>query len=744
MGRRQGRSCDRTITLVTHMNQFLLKTLRIGSSAGALRSTRMFLTRHLWLWPVFAAFMLGGVGWWVHESMELAMRRQMADGLTTILNADVNSMRTWMKDGECNAQILARNDAILPLARALLKLEAESKDLKPALHDSPDLKKLREHFGPRLKILRYDDFFLVSPSLRVIGASQNDALARDLAGYRKQFFGDVLANDARVSLPYRSKLATTDETGELKADLPTMLAAAPIFDEAGKRIAVLGLRIRPDLVFSQILQVARSGNTGETYAFDKTGLLLSQSRFDDELKQVGLIADLKDAKSILTLELRDPGVNMANGERPALKRAEQPLTRMAADAVTGKNGIDVEGYRNYRGVPVVGAWTWIPEYDFGVATEVTVAEAYQPLQVLRVTFWSLMILLGVSAVAIFMFTIIVARQEVAMQRAVLAARQLGQYTLEEKIGAGGMGAVYKAKHALLQRPTAVKLLEPDKISEIAIARFEREVQLTSHLNHPNTIAIYDYGRTPEGVFFYAMEYLDGINLEDLVTRFGPLPDGRVIAILRQICGSLAEAHELGLIHRDIKPANIILNQRGGIADFVKVLDFGLARAVGVETESRLTAAHIMTGTPLYMAPESIENPASVDARADLYAVGAVAYFLVTGQPVFVGNTLVELCMAHVKKQPTPPSERLGRPVFPPLEALILKCLEKAPRDRPPTASVLEAELGVCALECSWPAADAAKWWRQYKIASHGAEVTLRPSSKEPAPTVMYASEKLGG
>ena len=481
----------------------------------------------------------------------------------------------------------------------------------------------------------------------------------------------------------------------------------------------------------------RSGESGETYAFDKSGLLLSQSRFDAELKKVRLLADQPDAKSILTIELRDPGVNLADGHMSTLDRREQPLTRMAESAVAGNSGVDVDGYRNYRGITVVGAWTWLPEYDFGVATEVDVAEAYQPLRVLRFVFWILLGMLGVSALAIFLFTLIVARQEVAVQNAVLAAKQLGQYTLEEKIAAGGMGAVYKAKHALLQRPTAVKLLEPDKISEIAIARFEREVQLTSQLNHPNTIAIYDFGRTPEGVFFYAMEYLDGINLEDLVTRFGPLSEGRVIAILRQICGSLAEAHALGLIHRDIKPANIILNHRGGVPDFVKVLDFGLARAIGVEAESRITAANVMTGTPLYMAPESIERPTSVGTAADLYAVGAVAYFLLTGRPVFEGESLVEICMKHVKATPMLPSERLGRPVAARLEAIILKCLAKAPHDRPLTAAQLDAELADCVADCPWNLAEAEKWWRDFKAQTEGAAATLRPRSKDPAATVVF-------
>ena len=256
------------------------------------------------------------------------------------------------------------------------------------------------------------------------------------------------------------------------------------------------------------------------------------------------------------------------------------------------------------------------------------------------------------------------------------AKELGQYQLEAKLGEGGMGVVYRGRHRMLRRPTAIKLLHPDKTTDEAIARFEREVQLTCQLNHPNTIAIYDYGRTPEGIFFYAMEFLDGINLEALVNRFGPQPEGRVIHILRQICGSLAEAHEIGLVHRDIKPANIMLGCRGGESDVVKVLDFGLVKAVDAKKESSLTSAGAVIGTPLYMSPESIESPERVDSRSDLYSVAAVGYFLLTGTPPFDGQSVIEICMHHSRTPPERPSERLKRPVSDDLEAVLLKGLAK--------------------------------------------------------------------
>ena len=405
---------------------------------------------------------------------------------------------------------------------------------------------------------------------------------------------------------------------------------------------------------------------------------------------------------------------------------------MAKDAVAGNDGVDVAGYRDYRGVPVVGAWTWLPEYGFGVATEVDVAEAYRPLYALRTAFGVLFAVVVAGAVAIFIFTIITARLQRRARRAALDAKQLGQYTLDEKIGAGGMGVVYRAHHAMLRRPTAVKLLDVEKTTPETIARFEREVQLTSQLTHPNTIAIYDYGRTPEGVFYYAMELLDGVNLNDLVGRFGPLPEGRVIRILRQVCGSLNEAHRTGLVHRDIKPANVILNRRGGTFDVVKLLDFGLVKALDAQRDSQLTAAGALTGTPLYISPEGVQQPEKVDRRSDLYAVGAVGYFLLTGTPVFQGSSAVEICMHHVQTPPESPSGRLGRAVSEDIEALLLQCLAKEPGDRPQTAADLKEALDGCRAASTWTHADAESWWREY------AEATGNTMSGSPTPSVDVA------
>ncbi|MBI5533051.1 MAG: serine/threonine protein kinase [Deltaproteobacteria bacterium] len=296
-----------------------------------------------------------------------------------------------------------------------------------------------------------------------------------------------------------------------------------------------------------------------------------------------------------------------------------------------------------------------------------------------------------------------------LRREVSQARRLGQYVLHEKLGEGGMGIVFRATHAMLRRETAIKLLPSSRVGSDAIARFEREVRQTARLASPNTVAVYDYGRTPDGVFYYAMEYLDGLDLHDLIDATGPLPAGRVVHILQQICGSLAEAHSIGLVHRDVKPGNAMITQRGGTPDVVKVLDFGLVKDLERGEDVGLTATGALTGTPLYMAPEAIRDTAAFVPASDLYAVAAVGYFLLTGTHVFNGNTVLEVCAAHLHAKPESPSARIGIPVPAELERLILQGLAKDPAERPSGAIAMREALLACPVE-PWTEKSAEQWW----------------------------------
>jgi serine/threonine-protein kinase len=304
-----------------------------------------------------------------------------------------------------------------------------------------------------------------------------------------------------------------------------------------------------------------------------------------------------------------------------------------------------------------------------------------------------------------------------LHRRAQKASRMGQYTLEDKLGEGGMGTVYLARHALLRRPTAIKVLSTKRVGLAALERFEREVQVTAKLSHPNIVSVYDFGRSHEGTFYYAMEFLDGVDLQHLVDSDGPQPPGRVICLLRQAAEALAEAHAVDLVHRDVKPANMILIQRAAEADVLKLVDFGLVKELD-RGDGAESGVH-MQGTPLYMAPEAIVDPGRLSPRADLYALGAVGYFLLTGTPVFDGKSTLAVLGGHAHLAPVPPSERIG-PVPRKLEELLLRCLEKDPLRRYANARDLRRALDDCDDTPAWTQAHATSWWqtRRPRAASH--------------------------
>jgi eukaryotic-like serine/threonine-protein kinase len=316
------------------------------------------------------------------------------------------------------------------------------------------------------------------------------------------------------------------------------------------------------------------------------------------------------------------------------------------------------------------------------------------------------------------------------------AQQVGAYTLQKQLGKGGMGEVWLAEHRLLKRPCAIKFIRPDLAANPATAaRFEREVRAVTALTHFNTIRIYDYGRADDGSFYYVMEYLDGPTLEDLVKRAGPLEPAHVVYLLRQLCGALAEAHAAGLVHRDLKPSNVIVASLGGQRDVAKLLDFGLVQDLSTESGERLTQAGVVMGTPAYMCPEQAAGSNAVDARGDIYSLGAVAFFMLTGRPPFVCSTVGEYITAHLT-QAAPNVGKLRPDTTIDLVSLVACCLMKNPGDRYQSAAELADALAGCGWVGDWSAARAAEWWAAHPswpgLAS--SESTATPHKPERAAT----------
>lgn len=655
---------------------------------------------------VLAILLLGSIGTWVHHGTKATLRQILGEKLRGLLDADVAAVELWIEGHKARAREWSADAALREALEKLVQIDATrsgaAQQLKTASEQSAIRARLNELAGANVDYLIWDR----TQTVIAEPANSTDTLAHaatPLGGklLSHVFHGETILCVERPADPFIRQ-------SQSAAVAPWLSIICPLSAADGRIIAALMVRnIDGNAELERILSYVHTGQTGECYAFDRQGIMLSESRFNDDLERIGLIPPGTQSRSATVVSLRDPGGDLTRGYKPTRPLAACPLTSMAAHAVAGEDGADLEGYRDYRGVKVIGAWRWLAKYEFGMAIEIDRWEAYSPMKYLDVAFGSILALLAVALVAVMLSWFSIAR----LRSEVRTARHLGQYTLEELIGEGGMGQVYRARHALLKRPTAVKVLKPQQNTPEMLARFEQEVQLSSQLRHPNTIEIWDYGRTADGVFYYAMEYIDGLNLAQVVALAGPLPAARVVHILRQICGSLREAHELGLLHRDIKPQNIMLCCRGGEADVVKVLDFGLAKQLQANPLTEATSTSVLVGTPLYMSPERLLDPHAVDERSDLYSVGAVGFKLLTGEDVFSGDDARSL-LAQILEMPAPrPSQRVDSPLPEELDNLIASCLLKRPTDRPRSAASLLQALHSIGLANCWSQQQAFEWWK---------------------------------
>jgi tRNA A-37 threonylcarbamoyl transferase component Bud32 len=624
----------------------------------------------MWLGAAIVA-LVGAVG---IRAADGPLSESVAGGLATIRDADVAAIEVWLASREAAAKTLARSDPVRSAVAGMVARARAAGATADALRAAPEQKQLEARLEPSMGAFGFTEYALVDPEGRVIAAS-----APALVGWRappvpevEEVLRRVRRGETLISRPF---FGDPPHDAAHPVSRAAMFAASPVRDYRGNVIATLGLGVDPEEDFGRILALAKAGRSGETYAFDAGGRILSRGRFASSVRAAG-----------------------------------GPLTRAMAEAVAGRPGVDVAGYPGPRGAEVVGAWTWLPRHGIGVVTEIEKSEAYRNLAPLR---WPAAVLVGAALVAgAGAFALVPALRRRGRRPSGEAAGRLGPYVLEEKLGEGGMGAVYRARHEVLQRIAAVKVIRSPLASRESIARFEREAQLTSRLAHPNTIAIFDYGQTDSGVFYYAMEFVEGISLERLVQEHGPQPERRVIHVLKQIASSLAEAHGAGLVHRDVKPGNVMLSSRPDTRDLVKVLDFGLVKELRAPRDPEVSLAGEWVGTPLYVAPEIVRDPASAGPPSDIYGVGATAYFLLTGCPPIDARTGAEVVRRKLVEAPPWPSSRIDRPLDPRLERLVMACLEMPPEARPGARQLtralsrLETDLG------PWTPADAQAAWEE--------------------------------
>ncbi len=651
------------------------------------------------------------LGSWLYRRVEERLMFAAGAGLEAAVSRSAQLVEEWDWASGLG-QLWARDPRVRHAAADLLRAE-ESGTLSAEL---PAALTLREGLAPHVaqlstrgaRLRREVDYLLFDfASNRLLAASPR---LSSLVGSAASLAGVSALQRCRLQgpsflLPHRISGLLQEQ--QLEGDEAVVSYATPVYfgeiEEVQRKEverpapeAVLMLVLTPELKLG--VRTASDGTelplgSGDTFLFDREGRLLSNLRSDSELRAVGLLG-AGDTRSALDLVLRDPGRRLT-ADSAGLDPA-RPFTRLVAlalgqrDSRGGEPEVLLEPYHDVLGREVIGAWTWLDAMDVGLATEVEAELVFASLnQIERAE----QLLLGLVAL-LSLLAFYSSRSAESLTVKAEQGERLGQYELLELIGEGGSGRIYKARHALLQRVTAVKLIRPEVMSDTARERFAREARLASQLTHPNTIVIYDYGCSDQGTYYYAMEYLEGQTLADLLTHEEHLPVDRTLRILRQLLGSLAEAHSAGLVHRDIKPQNIMLVDRGGESDVVKVLDFGLVKAFeGEQAEDlELTAKGLVGGTPLYIAPDRYAGASEVDGRTDLYAVGTLAYRMLTGRSPFQAKTRVELSLA-VLKDPVPHAREQAPQEIPlALDELIFSAMAKSPADRPASAEAMIAAL----------------------------------------------------
>jgi tRNA A-37 threonylcarbamoyl transferase component Bud32 len=609
-----------------------------------------------------------GVGLWAYHGVGNSLREIRATGLRTLLNTQVGTLEQWVAERRHEAEQLAASDDLGRQVQGLV------------LGRGGDPGRISRVVLDRAASIGITAVLLVAPDGRILAASESERIGSRVSADFLAHMASALRGKSAFVRPYVGTASAGRTPGRA-------WMAAPVRLSGNKVVAVLALGSPVEKGFASLFSAARLGQSGEALAFDAEGWLLSPSRKALELEQRGLA----------------PRLVLPAGEQATL------LARQAvAASAKGGDGLLLDPYESYLGREVIGAWRWLRDMDIGVAVEIEASEAYAPLVYLQVGFMVVLLLLF----AVWLAGFLAPETLATLLRRGVQGRQMGPYRLLRQIGEGAISNVYLAQHRMLKRPAAVKVLKQQATTEEWTARFQREVQLSSNLHHPNTIAIYDYGTGSAGEFWYAMEYLEGLSLSDLVERYGPVPPSRTAHILRQACASLWEAHSCGLVHRDIKPQNIMLCDIRGERDVVKVLDFGLVKQIDGEDTRDLTAHMRILGTPLYMSPERIRNPADADGRADIYALGAVGFFLLTGKRLFDTETEHDLTYHVLHEIPRLASDCSPFAVPVELDALIGRCLEKDAARRPQTIAEMASALDSVLVHQPWRRDQIEAWWQR--------------------------------
>ena len=508
-----------------------------------------------------------------------------------------------------------------------------------------------------------------------------------------------------VELP-RPTAEAISEKYPMESEEQYAMFIVPIFSPDDKTVIIGAMMVRSPVFLDELegllsKSVLRDSNT---YLLDDRGAIATKAKDLKQIIELPAFADLKKVRGAAIVEARDPGGNVLANFIPSKDKTEWSWTKPGKTISQPKSGIDVNGYRDYRGRDVVGAWNWIEPLNRLLVLEIPKEEAFKNHIFIDRAF---KLLYGIPILISLAIGALSLRR--AFRGIELTNRSLGSYILREKIGEGGLGIVYRAEHKLLGRTAAIKLIKEQLVNSASLKRFEREVRMAAKLSHPNTVSIYDFGMSKDGLLYCAMELVEGVNLAHLISYDPAISLDRCIWIMRQICGAIEEAHEIGLIHRDIKPQNIMICRKGQMIDLIKVVDFGLAKTMADNVSRDVTATRVLIGTPGFIAPERLETPWIADPRIDIFAYGVLSVYLLTGKVPILGVTHDSLMqLLNMGRF----SEIANNPKFNEFVRLLAQCIAPDSNDRPRSMSEIGEKLASIATAFPWSEAQAEVWWQE--------------------------------
>ncbi|MEZ6088687.1 MAG: serine/threonine-protein kinase [Pirellulaceae bacterium] len=696
---------DRNLQTVIHQGAITAK-MRLGDHTASERPNWLQRRRSRSAVLIVALLIAMTLAWFIDRQIGRQSLLWRQTRLQANAQETASMLHRWADQFRENGKHWGEEPELIELCRQLVELGADSD--RDALRNSEYALQLRQFaadtFGSDARYVVWNRQGLTLASWQSDMADVGHPLPPEaMVELTRAFAGEP-------QLQFPTMIAHTTEGFEPEEPMNMWITFPVVAEDEEKAIAAMLVRDPSWLDdFQSMFDMQHAGDSADTFCLNADAYMLTRSRHADSWPTLGLAkpSSVESESASDWVRVVDPGGDLADGYRPERSRQTLPLTESAARVVAGESGYSLSPYRDVRGREVIGAWQWVPELNLGIVSELELREAYAFTRQMR-TGLIAMFLLPAGLIGLYNYT---QRQPHAWSpQDGIKEKRIGAYELMERVGEGGMGQVFRARHALLKRSSAIKILRPDRLTTVDVARFDREVKLAAQLTSPHTIRILDYGETEEGLIYFAMEYLDGLTMSSVVQRSGCLSAARTVHLLIQLCKSIEEAHTAGLIHRDIKPENIMVTRRGNEADWLILFDFGLAKSLEPDQREFRTRETIWAGTPMFMSPERVRTPAAVDPRMDIYAIGAVGYFMLTGEPPFMAADPEMVFEQILNVMPQPPSQLDDSQSIPELDDILLRCLAKSPDDRPDSALQLRKQLQSLTFDSPWTDDEANAWW----------------------------------